>query len=54
LYSNQTVIDKNKISPKKRGSTILVESTGKETRVQEITEELPYHLEQRILSKGIK
>lgn len=54
LYSNQTVIDKNKISPKKRGSTILVESTGKETRVQEITEELPYHLEQRMLSKGIK
>jgi len=51
LYSDQTTIINDTIIPQKKGSTILIEFTDKEAKVQEVTDKQAYHLKQRILTR---
>ena len=50
LYCDEIIVDGNKIVPKEKGSSMLVECTNKGKEIQEITDKLPYAMKQRVLS----
>lgn len=52
LYCDEIKTDRDKIVPKKAGSSVLVEYANKKKVIRESSDELPYAMEQRILTSN--